>query len=70
MRSKETKKRRDWETEKNIRNVIKRLNGFGLQMNSSILFLKAAAMKMKTMLFSTLDTVRQTISINCSNLVA
>ena len=69
MRYKETKKRRDWETEK-IRNVIKRLNGFGLQMNSSILFLKAAAMKMKTMLFSTLDTVRQTISINCSNLVA
>ena len=69
MRYKETKKRRDWETEK-IRNVIKRLNGFGLQMNSSILFLEAAAMKMKTMLFSTLDTVRQTISINCSNLVA
>ena len=43
---------------KNIRNVMKRLNGFGLQMNSSILFLKAAAMKM-AMLFSTLDTVRQ-----------
>ena len=37
---------------------MKRLNGFGLQMNSSILFLKAAAMKM-AMLFSTLDTVRQ-----------
>ena len=57
MQRKEEKKRLG--NGKNIRNVIKRLNGFGLQMNSSILFLKAAAMKLKTMLFSTLDTVRQ-----------
>ena len=41
---------------KNIRNVGERLNGLGLQMNSSS---KAAVMKMKAMLFSTLVTVRQ-----------
>ena len=36
---------------KNIRNVMKRLNGFGLQMDSSILFLKATAMKMMTLCY-------------------
>ena len=35
---------------KNIRNAIERLNGWGLQTNSSIIFLNAAAMKMKAML--------------------
>ena len=34
----------------------------GLQMNSSIPFLKAVLMKMKTLLFSTLITVRQSWS--------
>ena len=38
---------------------MERLNGLGLQMNLPIPFLKAAMMKMKTMLFSTLVTVRQ-----------
>ena len=36
---KRTKKRREWETEKrNIRNVLEKLNGLGLQTNSLIPF--------------------------------
>ena len=35
------------------RNVLEKLNGLGLQTNSSIPFLKAAVMKMKAMLIST-----------------
>ena len=59
MECKGTKKRREWETKKNIRNVLERFNGLVLQTNSSIPFLKAAVMKLKSMLFSTLVTVRQ-----------
>ena len=44
---------------RNIRNILERLNDLDLQMNSLIAFLKAAVMKMKAMLFSTLVTVRQ-----------
>ena len=40
--------------EKNIRNVLEKLNGLSLPMNSSIPFLKAAGMKLKAMLTSTL----------------
>ena len=43
--SKGTKKRREWETEKNIRNILEGLNGLGLQTNSLMPFLKAAVMK-------------------------
>ena len=43
---------------KNIRNVLRTLNGLGLQKNSSISFLKAAVMKIKDILFSTLVTLR------------
>ena len=44
--------------QKNIRNVLERLNNLGLQANSWIPFLKAAVIKMKAMLFSTSGTVR------------
>ena len=44
---------------KNIRNILQRLNRLGLQTNSLIPFLKAAVIKMKTMLFSTYITMRQ-----------
>ena len=44
---------------KNIRNILEKLNDLGLQTNSSKPFLKAAMMKMKAKLFSTLVTVRQ-----------
>ena len=44
---------------KNIRNALERLSGLGLQTNSSIPFLKAAAMIMSAVFFSILVTVRQ-----------
>ena len=43
----------------NIRNVLERLNGFCLQTNASMPFLKEAVMKVKAMLFSTLVMSRQ-----------
>ena len=41
------------------RNILEKLNSLGLQINSSICFLKAAVIKMRAMLFSTLLKVRQ-----------
>ena len=47
--NKEKKGMRD---KKKKRNIVEKLNGSGLQANSSIPFLKAAVMKMKAMLIS------------------
>ena len=44
------KRKGENEKQKNIRNIPQRLNRLDLYMNSSISFLKAAVMKMKTML--------------------
>ena len=44
---------------KNIRNLLERLKGLGLQTSSLIPSLKAEVMKMKAMLFSTFVTLRQ-----------
>ena len=44
---------------KKKRNILERLNSPGLQINSLIRFLKAAVIKMRAMLFSTLLKVRQ-----------
>ena len=41
------------------RNILERLNSPGLQINLLIRFLKAAVIKMRAMLFSTLLKVRQ-----------
>ena len=56
---KRTRKGGNGKRKKNIRNVLHRLNGLGLQTNSMIPFLKAAVMKMKAIIFITLATVRQ-----------
>ena len=47
------KEKKGMGNEKKKRNVLEKLNGLGLQTNSSIPFLKAAVMKMKAMLIST-----------------
>ena len=52
-------KRREWEWKNNKKNVLERLNSLVLQKNSSIPFLKAALMKIKAILFSTLVTMKQ-----------
>ena len=49
--------------EKNIKKVLGRLNDLVLQANLSVPFLKAAVMKMKAMLTTTLVTLRQTRAV-------
>ena len=58
MGCKRTRKGGNGKRKKNIRNVLHRLNGLGLQTSSMIPFLKAAV-KMKAIIFITLATVRQ-----------
>ena len=47
MGCKRTRKGGNGKRKKNIRNVLHRLNGLGLQTNSMIPFLKAAVMKIR-----------------------
>ena len=61
MQSNEEKE--EWNTEKNIKKVLGRLNDLVLQANLSVPFLKAAVMKMKAMLTTTLVTLRQTRAV-------
>ena len=52
-KNKEQRKEGNENWKKYIRKVLEKLNGLDLQINVSILSLKAAVMKMKAMLFST-----------------
>ena len=69
MGCKATKKKTGMGNEKNIRKVLERLNGLGLQTNSSIPFLKAAKMTLKAMLFSKFQTSKKEFSAKTVNSV-
>ena len=49
--------KKEWDTEKNIRKVLERINGLELQSDLSIPFMKLAVMNVEAILFKTLVTV-------------